>query len=110
MTNTRIDRQTAKLKDRVERARKLVDEGRVDRHGDLHVVAGNGGNYTVNLDGETCSCKAGRAGMACYHLSAAEIFESRDRCRRAKVRKDRRHANPMQGAALTGRARDFLGV
>jgi hypothetical protein len=42
----------ARIHDRVRRARRLVEEGRVARHGDLHVVNnGKGSNYTVNLEG-----------------------------------------------------------
>ena len=70
---------------RVKRGIALVD--RVKRHGDLFVVAGNGGNYTVNLEninGETCECKDWRRrferdgfGHLCKHIVAATIANAK---------------------------------
>jgi hypothetical protein len=92
--------QDTAIRDRVARARRLVEEGRVTRHGDLHVVHGRGGNYTINLDGQTCSCKAGRKGMACYHVQAVEQFEA---CRRKKKPKtNRRHKPKAESDGLRG--------
>ncbi len=68
---------------RIARARRLVEQGRGSRHGSAHIVRGNGGNYTLWLDQESCSCPAGRKGVYCYHKLACELFEQR--CRAAKV-------------------------
>lgn len=74
------------VKARVRRGMALV--GNVKRHGDLYVVAGNSGNYTVNLDhgtiGETCTCPDWRMhferygiGRTCKHLTAVTIANAR---------------------------------
>ena len=66
---------------RVKRGIALV--GNVKRHGDLFVVAGNGGNYTVSLDninGDTCECKDWKNhgwGHSCKHIVAATIANAR---------------------------------
>lgn len=70
---------------RVKRGMTLVD--RVKRCGDLFIVAGNGGSYTVcldNVNGETCECKDWRRhlerdgfGHICKHIVAATIANAR---------------------------------
>ena len=71
---------------RVQRGIALVD--RVQRHGDLYIVAGNGGNYTVNLDhdtiGETCTCPDWKVhferygvSRTCKHLVAVTVANAR---------------------------------
>jgi hypothetical protein len=100
------------ISDRVARARQLIAQGRVKRCGDLHIVNGKGGNYTINLAAETCTCKAGRRGIACYHIQACEIFESRSRIARQKT--EEMPKNSLQGIRVSrvnlARMADKLGV
>ncbi len=73
---------------RCKRGMELVSEGKVTRHGDLWIVHGRGGNYTVCLDhdtiGETCSCPDWKnhferygVGRTCKHLVAVTIANAR---------------------------------
>lgn len=76
---------------RVAKGLDLV--GAVTPHGDLFIVRGDTGNYTVSLDhqtyGETCSCpdwrnevlRKGNTGHVCKHLFATTLFLARG-CRR----------------------------
>ena len=67
---------------RIKRGLTLV--GNVEAHGDLYTVESSEGGfwYTVNLEGETCSCRDYRRGEeACKHIYAVTIFQAR-RCRR----------------------------
>ncbi len=77
-----VDRtEVNRIKARVRRGMALVD--RVKRHGDLYIVAGNGGNYTVSLDnvnGETCECvdwKQHSFGHTCKHIVAVTIANAK---------------------------------
>jgi hypothetical protein len=80
------DSKSTAISDRVARARRLVEQGRVKRCGDAHIVNnGKGTGYTVWRDQEGCSCPAGRSGMQCYHRVAVEVFESRSRIARQKT-------------------------
>ncbi len=66
------------VKDRVRRGIALA--GNVERHGDLYTVEASGGGfwYTVNLDGETCSCKDyQRRQEACKHLYAVTLVAAK---------------------------------
>ncbi len=77
------------IRERVSKARRLCEEGRVSRHGDLFVVRGDTGNYTDCLDhdayGETCSCKDWRINVLdrgeqdhrCKHIYAVAIVAAR---------------------------------
>ena len=101
------------LLDRVNRARRLVEQGRVKRCGDAHIVNnGKGTSYTVWRDQESCSCPAGRKGMHCYHRVAVEVFESRSRIARQKTEKMPK--NSLRGIVTTpdqlGRIAARLGV
>lgn len=71
---------TAGIKARCRRGMQLAREGKVARHGDLFVVRGRMGNYTVSLNhqtyGETCECKDWRKhgfGHSCKHIYAVTI-------------------------------------
>ena len=101
------------LLDRVNRARRLVEQGRVKRCGDAHIVNnGKGTSYTVWRDQDSCSCPAGRKGMHCYHRVAVEIFESRSRIARQKTQEMPK--NSLRGIVTTpdqlGRIAARLGV
>ena len=73
------------VKVRVRRGIAIVDK--VKRHGDLYIVAGNGGNYTVSLDnvnGETCECRDWKLhfewegfGHVCKHIVAVTIANAK---------------------------------
>lgn len=78
---------------RVAKGMDLV--GAVTAHGDLYVVHGETGNYTVCLDhqtyGETCSCpdwkvnvlERGNLDHRCKHIIATTIYNARlNNCRR----------------------------
>ncbi len=83
--DTKKDTQTAT---RIKRAMNLV--GNVEAHGDLYTVESSEGGfwYTVDLEGETCSCKDyQRREEACKHIYAVTIFRARQ-CKR--TRKPRR--------------------
>lgn len=77
--------QDTAVSGRVKRGIALV--GNVKRHGDLYVVTGNGGNYTVSLDnanGETCECRDWKLhferdgfGHICKHIVAVTIANAR---------------------------------
>ena len=73
---------------RIKRGMDLV--GSVERHGDLYTAEASSGGlwYTVNLEGETCSCRDyQRREEACKHIYAVTIFRARQ-CKR--IRKPRR--------------------
>ncbi len=56
--------------------------GNVEAHGDLYTVEASGGGYwyTVNLDGETCSCRDYRRREdACKHVYAATLVAAKSR-------------------------------
>jgi hypothetical protein len=77
--DTKKDTATA---NRIKRALDLVD--RVEAHGDLYTVESSEGGfwYTVDLEGQRCSCKDyRRREEACKHLYAVTIFNARG-CRR----------------------------
>lgn len=75
----------AGMKARCKRGLQLAKDGRVTRHGDLYVVRGRTGNYTVNLEninGETCGCKDWRKhgwGHTCKHIVAVTVVAAKDR-------------------------------
>ncbi len=98
------------IRDRVHRARALVEAGRVHRVGDVHLVEGNGGTYTVGLEAETCDCKAGTRGMACYHLAAVEVFEAGLRAAKPKVRRPNPLASGIANMDVIDRMAERLGV
>lgn len=37
------------------------------------IVAGNNGNYTIGADEASCTCKAGKNGLKCWHRPAARM-------------------------------------
>lgn len=69
------------VKARVRRGMALT--GKVKQHGDLYIVAGRGGNYTVSLDninGECCECvdwKNHGFGHTCKHIVAVTIANAK---------------------------------
>lgn len=78
--------QDSAVAGRVKRGLGLV--GRVKRCGDLFIVAGTAGNYTVNLDhgtiGETCTCPDWKMhfdrhgiGRTCKHIAASTVHVAR---------------------------------
>ncbi len=73
--------QDSAVRGRVKRGLSLVDK--VKRHGDLFIVAGRGGNYTVslyNVNGECCECKDWKRhgfGHTCKHIYAVTIANAR---------------------------------
>lgn len=81
----------ASIQRRVAKGLELV--GRVSAHGDLYIVHGETGNYTVNLDhqtySETCSCPDWKVNVLdrdnldhrCKHIIATTIYNARN-CRR----------------------------
>ena len=82
--DTKKDTVTA---DRIKRGMDLV--GNVEAHGDLYTVKSSEGGfwYTVNLEGETCSCRNyQRREEACKHLYAVTIIQA-PQCKR--IRKPR---------------------
>ena len=101
------------LLDRVNRARRLVEQGRVKRCGDAHIVNnGKGTSYTLWRDQDSCSCPAGRKGMHCYHRLAVEVFESRSRIARQKTQEMPK--NSLRGVRVSqvnlAQLADKLGV
>ena len=79
------------IRERVSKARRLCEEGRVKRCGDLYIVEGNTGKYTVDLDhqtyGEVCSCPDSKiqrereTGISCKHTLACTLYEAWSSCR-----------------------------
>ncbi len=73
--------QDTAVSGRIKRGIAFV--GKVKRCGDLYIVAGNSGNYTVSLDninGETCECKDWRRhgfGHTCKHIYAVTIANAK---------------------------------
>ena len=78
--------QDSAVAGRVKRGLGLVDK--VKRHGDLFIVAGSSGNYTVNLEhdtiGETCTCPDWKlhferygVGRTCKHIAGVTIANAR---------------------------------
>ncbi len=81
--------QDTALRRRCKKGIELAAKGMVTRHGDLWIVHGRGGDYTVCLNhqtyGETCSCpdyrsnvlERGKLDHRCKHITAATIVEAR---------------------------------
>ncbi len=74
---------------RCKRGIELAAKGMVTRHGDLWIVHGRGGNYTVSLDhqtyGEVCSCpdwkinvlERGNQDHRCKHIYSVALVAAR---------------------------------
>lgn len=75
----------AGIKARCRRGLQLARDGKVTKHGDLYVVRGRTGNYTVsleNINGESCQCKDWQRygfGHTCKHIAACSVVASKDR-------------------------------
>ena len=63
--------------DQRDRAVELIEAGGIvpsSRPGVFFAVSSDGSTtYVADLGEETCTCKAGQNGRACYHLAAARL-------------------------------------
>jgi hypothetical protein len=57
--------QVRKYRDRINNLVILFPAGAI--------VAGNNGNYTIGADEASCTCKAGKHGLKCWHRPAARM-------------------------------------